>query len=375
VARAAGGRTTDPREPVGLVHDYLLTLRGAERSFALMSDLWPDAPIYTTIYSPRGTGNRLARHDVRTSYLQRLRPGLRTYRALMPLYPGAVERLPVGEHSLLVSSSSAFAHGIRPQPGAVHVCYCHTPFRYAWFERERAPAEVARPLRPLLARSLDRFRGWDLDASSRVTHYIANSALTQERIADIYGRDAAVIHPPVAVDRFRTAEPEDFFLLVSGIVAHKRIDVALEAVRLAGARARVVGAGPELARIRASFGDVAEFHGWIPDSELANLYSRCRALVVPAVEEFGIAIVEVQAAGRPVVALAAGGALETMIDGETGVLVAGETASDFAEALRETDFDRFDPGALRANAARFSVGRFQDELQREVNRAFSSASS
>jgi glycosyltransferase involved in cell wall biosynthesis len=364
----ADTRTSAGPSPVGLVHDFLLTLRGAERTFATMAELWPKAPIYTTVYSAPGTGDHFAEREVHASYLQRLRPRQESFRRLLPLYPRTVERLRLGPHPLLISSSSAFAHGITPAPGAVHVCYCHTPFRYAWFERDRARKEVRSALRPLLERSLDRIRRWDLEASRRVTHYIANSQLTRERIGDLYGRDAAVVHPPVAVDRFRPGAPEDFVLIVSALVPHKRIDVALEAVRLAGARARVVGEGPELARLQAEFDDVAEFHGWTADSELADLYSRCRALVVPAAEEFGIAAVEAQAAGRPVVALASGGALETVVDGETGVLVPGGAASDFAEAIRETDFERFDPGAAVRNASRFSVERFQSRLRREVER-------
>jgi glycosyltransferase involved in cell wall biosynthesis len=354
---------------VGLIHDFLLTRRGAERTFEAMAELWPEAPIYTSVYSARGTAERFAGREVRPSYLQRLRPRQSNFRTLLPLYPGAVKRLDVGAHPLVISSSSAFAHGVRPANGATHVCYCHTPLRYAWFERERALREVRSSLRPLLERSLDRIRRWDLEASRRVTRYVANSRLTRERIGDFYGRDAALVHPPVAVDRFRPGAPEDFMLLVSGIVAHKRLDVALEAVRLAGARARVVGEGPELARLEAKFGDVADFHGWVADPELADLYSRCRALVVPAAEEFGIAAVEAQAAGRPVVALASGGALESVLDGETGVLVPRGAARDFAEAIRETDFDRFEPAAAVRSAGRFSVERFQSRLRREVARA------
>jgi glycosyltransferase involved in cell wall biosynthesis len=353
---------------VGLVHDYLLTLRGAERTFEAIADLWPGAPIYTTVYSAEGTADHFAGHEVHPSYLQRLRPRQSSFRALLPLYPSSVERLKVGAHRLLISSSSAFAHGVRPAPGAVHVCYCHTPFRYAWFERDRARREVRSPLRPLIERALDRIRRWDLEASRRVTHYIANSKLTRKRIRDLYGRDAALVYPPVDVDRFHPGVPEDFFLLVAALVPHKRIDVALQAVRLAGARARVVGEGPELARLKAEFGDIADFHGWVDDPELADLYARCRALIVPSAEEFGIAAVEAQAAGRPVVALARGGALETVIDGETGVLVPLGAARDFAEAIRETDFDRFDPAAAVRSASRFSVERFRSGLRREVER-------
>jgi hypothetical protein len=166
-----------------LVHDYLLVMRGAERTFAALAGCWPDAPIYTTLYAPEGCAGRFTGREVHTSYLQRSRFGQRGFRGLLPLYPSAVERLPVGSHDVIVSSSSAFAHGIRPASDAVHVCYCHSPFRYAWHERDTALAEVARPLRPIVGRTLEAIRKWDVAASKRVSHYIANSRCVQERIA------------------------------------------------------------------------------------------------------------------------------------------------------------------------------------------------
>jgi glycosyltransferase involved in cell wall biosynthesis len=347
------------------VHDYLLVMRGAERTFAAIAECWPQAPVYTTLYSADGTQGRFDGGRVETSYLQRLRVGQSRFRLLLPLFPRAVERLPVGDHRLIVSSSSAFAHGVRPAPGAVHVCYCHTPFRYAWHERDTALAEAPRPLRPLLAATLERIRSWDLEASKRVSHYIANSRSVQERIARLYDREAVVIHPPVEVERFRPGEPGDYFLVAAGLVAHKRVEVALEAARKAQRPVKVVGTGPELGRLRARFPD-AEFLGRVTDAELARLYSQARALLVPNVEEFGIAAVEAQAAGRPVVARGEGGVLETVVDGETGVLLARGDVDEFAEALRDVDFDRFDPGTAVANTRRFSTDRFKRQLIAEV---------
>jgi glycosyltransferase involved in cell wall biosynthesis len=353
---------------VGLVHDYLLVMRGAERTFAEIAECWPDATIHTTIYDPRGTEGRFDGRDVTTSNLQRLGVRQRGFRLLLPFFPRAVEGLPVAEYDIVVSSSSAFAHGVRPAPGAVHVCYCHTPFRYAWHERETALAEVPLLARPLLDKSLNRIRRWDLEASKRVTHYVANSRIVQQRIADDYGRETTVIHPPVEVGRFAPGEPEDFFLLVGELVSHKRIEVALEAASRAGAAVRVVGTGPEEARLRETY-PTAEFLGRISDDELAHLYSRARALIVPNVEEFGIAAVEAQAAGRPVLALGRGGVLETVVSGETGVLLDRGDVDEFAEAIREIDFGRFDAAVAVANAARFAAPRFRERLTTEVKRA------
>ena len=351
---------------VGLVHDYLLVNRGAESTFAAIADCWPDADIYTTLYSPSGTGGRFDDRRVHTSELQRLGIGQDGFRTMLPLFPGAVERLPLADHELVVSSSSAFAHGVKAAPDALHVCYCHTPFRYAWYERDTALAEVPAAVRPLLSRELARIRRWDLQAAENVTHYIANSRRVQERIARIYGRESVVIHPPVDVDRFSVGEPGDSFLIVTELVSHKRVDVALEAARRAGCKVKVVGTGPELGRLRENFPN-AEFLGRVSDAELTELYSEARAFLVPNVEEFGIAAVEAQAAGRPVLAVAAGGVLETVREGETGILLPRGDADEFAEAMREVDFDGFDGERIARHAEGFSTAKFQERLIAELD--------
>ena len=355
-----------------LVHDYLLFLRGAERTFSAMADLWPDATIYTGAYSESATEGRFAGREIRTSWVQRLGVNRHTYRALLPVWPRAIESLPVRDHPLVVSSSFAFAHGVRPDPGAVHVCYCHSPFRYAWHESRAALAALPAPARPIAGRMLACARRWDLEASRRVTRYVANSRITQRRIEETYGREAEVIHPPVEIGRFEPARPQDVgdhFLFVGELVAHKRVDVALEAARLAGRRIRVVGGGPELRRLRSAYADSAEFLGRVSDSELARIYPRALALVVPNVEEFGIAAVEAQASGRPVLAQRAEGATECVSDGVTGVLVDGSDAGAFAEAMRSTDFRAFSPEAARANAERFDVPVFGEAMRTAVARA------
>jgi glycosyltransferase involved in cell wall biosynthesis len=351
------------------VHDYLLVMRGAERTFAAMADCWPDAPVYTSLYSESGTEGAFADRRVETSYLQRIGIDQKGFRRLLPLFPSAFERLRLSEYELVVSSSSAFAHGVRAAPDAMHVCYCHSPFRYAWHERDLALSEAHASLRPLLRRTLGRIRDWDRRASERVTHYIANSRIIQQRIGDYYGREATVIHPPVDTDRFRPAdEPEDYLLVVCEVVRHKRVEVALEAARRAGRTIKVVGTGPDLERLRARYSHCADFLGRVPDPELTELYSRAGALVVPNVEEFGIAAVEAQAAGRPVVAVNAGGTKETVVDGETGVLVERGSVDELAEALREVDFSRFSSERIEQNAERFSRRRFETQLRGEVER-------
>jgi glycosyltransferase involved in cell wall biosynthesis len=216
--------------------------------------------------------------------------------------------------------------------------------------------------------ALANVRRHDVAAAQSVTHYIANSQISRERIQRFWNRDATVIHPPVEVDRFTIGDPEDYLLVVGEVTRHKRTEVALEAARRAGARIKVVGAGPDLERLRSAYGATADFLGRVSDERLGSLLRHARALVVPNVEEFGIAAVEAQASGRPVVAAAAGGALETVIDGETGVHVASDDADALAEALRGTDFTSFDPGRIKAHASTFSTECFKRRLTAEVAR-------
>ena len=358
----------DPR--VALAHDYLLVMRGAERTFAAMADLYRESPIFTLLYDERGTGGRFADRSITTSLLQRLGVRQRGFRRLLPLYPFAIERLRPAPCEAVVSSSSAFAHGIHVPEGAIHVCYCHAPFRYAWYEQARALAEAPLPLRPALRAQLSWMRRWDLAASRRVDSYIANSVLTQERIRRYYGLEAPVIHPPVETHRFSPGDPGDSLLVVSELVRHKRLDVALEAARRAGAPIQVVGSGPDYGALSEAYPE-ARFLGRAGDEEIARLYASARAVVVPSMEEFGITAVEAQAAGRPVIAAAAGGALETVLDGETGRLAALDDVDAFTRAIESIDELDFDPARAVENAERFSVEEFQRRLSAHVSHTLS----
>lgn len=349
-----------PDPPVGLVHDYLLVMRGAERTFAEIAECWPSAPIHTTLYDPESV-RRFKPREVHTSVLQRT--GIRQdgFRRLLPLFPAVVSRMDVPATELVLSSSSAFAHGVRVPEGVAHVCYCYTPFRYAWHERATALREVPRVARPALDLMLEGIRRWDLRAAGRVDHHIAISRISQRRIRDAYGRDSPIVHPPVEVDRFTPTSGGDHVLIVSELVAHKRIDVALEGIALARERALVVGDGPERARLEREFPS-ARFAGRVDDPTLAHMYASARAVVVPSFEEFGIVGVEAQAAGTPVVAPIHGGAAETVLPGETGVLLEWVRPKTIAEALRHEVIATPDVGALRAQAERFSAAAFRRRL-------------
>lgn len=357
---------------VALIHDFLLDVRGAERVFAALCDLFPQADLFTAIYDERGTEGWFAHRDITTSFLQRLRPTARTFRPLLPLYPYAMEALDLSGYDVVVSSSSAWAHGVLVDPGAVHVSYCHNPFRYAWNAREATLSARDPITRAALGVILSRWRQWDTTAAQRVDRYVANSETTRLRIGRYFNRDATVLHPPVETSRFTPrADVGDAYVVLSELMSHKRIDLAVRAFTRLGRPLMVVGNGPDARRLRRLAGPNVTFTGRVSDREAAELLERCRALVVTATEEFGIAAVEAQAAGRPVIALREGGVRETVLDGITGAFFEEPTVDALTEAVRSFDPLAIDPAECARNAERFDVAHFRHGMRRVVDDALS----
>ena len=354
---------------VALVHDFLLDLRGAERVFAAICDTWPDADVFTAVYDERGTDGRFANRDVNTSFLQRLRPTASTFRPLLPLYPYAIESFDLSGYDLVISSSSAWAHGAIVDERAAHVCYCYNPFRYAWSERETTLSSRSPLLRAGLRWVFNRWRQWDWIAAQRVDTYVAVSELTRRRIKRYYGREATVLHPAVETSRFAPGPVGDYYLVVSELMFHKRIEVAIEAFNRLRLPLVVVGDGPETRRLHRLAGPTIRFEGRAPDVRVAELMQGAKALVVTAAEEFGIAAVEAQAAGRPVIALEEGGACETVVEGETGAFYERSDPAALAEAVAAFDPLEFDPALCVEQARRFGIARFREGLQRVVSDA------
>ena len=366
--------STGPSLParVALIHDFLLDVRGAERVFLELCEMWPDADIFTAVYDEDATEGRLTHRRVTTSFLQRLRPSSRTFRALLPLYPAAIESFDLSEYDLVVSSSSAWAHAVLCDESTVHVSYCHNPFRYAWNDRESTLARRRNPVtRAVLRAGFRRWRQWDWIAAQRTNRYVANSLVTQARIRAYFGREARIVHPPVSTRRFSPGPVGDYYLVVSELMAHKQIDVAIAAFNALRLPLMIVGDGPAARRLRREAGPTVRFTGRLSDTEVAEALQGARALVVTAVEEFGIAAVEAQAAGRPVIARRGGGVLETIMDGVTGCFWAGQPA-DLAAAVLQFDDGAIDPEACLRQAARFDSTGFRQGLQREIDAAFAS---
>lgn len=359
-------RARMPAERVALVHDYLNQYGGAERVLEAFHDLYPDAPVFTSIYAPDLMPSHYRDWDIRTSFMQRLPAVHRHHQPYLPFYPLAFRRMRLDGFDLILSSSSAWAKGVPTPPGAIHVCYCHSPMRFAWdfhryAERERLAGAVRRVLPPFLA----LLRRWDVATSRTVDFFIANSTTVAKRIADFWGRDATVIYPPVDTDGAAPVAPSevgDYFLLVSRLVPYKRFDIVIEAFNALGLPLKIVGDGrarPDLERIA---GPTIEFLGTVSDEEKYRLYARCQAAIFPAEDDFGIAQVEVQAAGRPAIALAAGGALDTVIDGVTGVLFSPQTPEALIDAVQRFQRMTFSTDQIVAHAARFSRERFLREI-------------
>ena len=353
-----------------LAHDSVTAYGGGERTLEALFPLLPDAPLFTAVFRPPVSLADCGRRAVRTSFLQRA--PLPT-RLLKPLFPLAFASLrPPADTELILSSSSGYAKGLR-HPRAVHVTYVHTPIRRVWNTYHRAARRPPRgPLNLAESLTLRMLRRWDLVSMRRVHHVVANSQNTAGQIQRIYGRAATVVPPPVRTSFFvREARPqnEDYFLTVARLDPYKRIDLAIAACRALDLRLVVVGDGVERSRLSAQAGPGVTFLGSVDDLTLRSLYQRCRALVFPGEEDFGIAPVEAQACGRPVVAFAAGGALETIVDGETGVLFDTQTVDGLVVALQRFGRVSFDAARIRQHAVTFDEVEFQQRMRDVVTAA------
>jgi glycosyltransferase involved in cell wall biosynthesis len=364
---------------VALVHDWLTGMRGGERVLDELCGIFPDADLYTLVHVPGATSARIEARRIFASPLSRLPGAARHYRKLLPLFPWAIERFRLEGYDLVLSTSHAVAKGIQRPPDAPHLSYCFTPMRYVW---DQADAYLGRGLRRALAAPLvAALRRFDLRTSGpdRVTRFVAISETVRARIARCWNRDASVVYPPVDVERLRPdgRPPDDFYLLVGGFVPYKREDVAIEAFRALGRPLVVAGDGPSRAALAAGAPANVRFLGRVPDAELARLYARCRALVYPQDEDFGIVAVEAQACGRPVIALGRGGAAETVLPlggpslagPPTGLHFPEQTPDALVQAVHtfEGNQTAFDPTAIRTHAERFSAPRFRREIRAQVD--------
>src|SRR5215211_1363115 len=340
---------------VAIIHDYLNQYGGAERVLEALHALYPTAPVYTSIYDPAAMPTAYRTWDIRTSWMQRLPGWRRHFQKYFLLYPSAFESFDLGDYDLIISSSSAYAKGVIPASHAYHICYCHTPMRFAWRTSDYIRREgLGRFQRSMLPVVLSYVRLWDVATTPRVDQFIANSHEVAARIKRYYGRMALVIAPPVDLSPYRPWVPGNFYLAGGRLIPYKRLDLVIQAFTALKLPLKVFGDGRDRDRLHALAGPNVEFLGQIGEEQRHDLFTSCRAFIFPGEEDFGITPLEAMSAGRPVIAYAAGGALETVIEGVTGRFFLQQSAAAVAAAVALARVDRYDPAVIRSHAEGFS---------------------
>jgi glycosyltransferase involved in cell wall biosynthesis len=357
---------------LAIVHDYLNQMGGAERVLLVLHELFPSAPIYTSIYEPSLVDPAFRTMDIRTSFMQRLPFVHRHHQAFLPVFPYAFETLDVREYDTVLSMSSAWAKAVLTRPDAVHLNYCLSPMRFAWSFNDYVRDEpVGAFRRGVLAPILAWLRQWDVITANRVDEFAAISTTVRQRIRKHYRRDARIIYPPVATAAYAPlvdgANDDGYYLVTSRLIPYKRIDLAIAACNRLRAWCKIVGEGRDLARLRAMAGPTIEFLGWVDEAEKRRLTAGCRAFIFPAEEDFGIAPIEAMAVGKPVVAYRAGGALDTIIAGVTGAFFDQATPESLIAALEATANRTWNPQAIMAHAARFDTESFKVQMRAWVS--------
>ncbi len=350
---------------VALVASWLNQYGGAERVLEVLHDMFPSAPVYTSMYSAQAMPPSYRSWDIRTTFMQYVPGVTRKHQLFLPLYPLAFESLHLNDYDLVISNTSAFAHGVHTGSGVSHICYCLTPARFLWdYDSYVQREQLGRLPRTVLPAVVGRLRSWDFAAAQRVTQYVAISNLVGERIRNCYGRDSTVIYPPLNTQAFSPAgSNDDYYLIVSRLIPYKRIDLAVQACTQLDAPLRIIGDGRDRASLERLAGPTVQFLGRLPDADVKQQLSHCRAFIFPGEEDFGLAPLEAMASGRPVIAYAGGGALETVVDNVTGTFFYEPNVQSLSAVIRAFNPARYDPAAIRRHAERFDRSLFAQDLR------------
>ncbi|MFH1542543.1 MAG: glycosyltransferase [bacterium] len=350
---------------VAIVHDYLNQFGGAERCVQALHEIFPEAPIFTSIYDEQRMPAGFRRMDIRTSFMQKIPFVFRFFKWYLLFYPLAFESFDLSEFDVIISSSSAWAKGVKRNPGQLHICYCYSPMRFVWRYQNYVERENYNPiLKSILPLVLAPLKKWDLETNNNVDHFVAISKTIADRIDETYRLKSDIIFPPVETGKFSlSAVDSDYFLVVSRLNAYKRIDLVIEAFNELDLPLKIIGSGPELKRLKNLANANIEFLGRLPDKVIAEYYAECRALIFPGEEDFGIVPLEAMASGRPVIAFQAGGARETVVDGVTGMFFAPQTAQALVATVNKFMFKVFKKELIREHALTFSKEIFKAKMK------------
>ncbi|MDO8571858.1 MAG: glycosyltransferase, partial [bacterium] len=358
---------------IAIVHDHLIQDGGAERVLKVLHELYPKAPIYTLVFDKKKLGHVFPPHSVRTSFLQHIPLITKKYQWFLPLMPLATEAYDLSEYDIILSSNSAFSKGVIPKQKTLHICYCHTPTRYLWSDTHAYIQELKKSqiIKSILPFFLTNIRLWDRMAADRVDLFVANSKTVQERIKKYYRRESDVIYPPVETEKFRiAANIGDYYLAGGRLVSYKRFDIVIDAFNRLSLPLKIFGAGPEYVKLKKSAKKNIEFLGAVSDKEKTSLYSHCIAYIHPQEEDFGITAIEAMASGRPVIAFAAGGALETVREGITGEFLIDQDWPALVDVILRFKPEQYNPHAIREHAQTYTTERFKNELSQYISKSW-----
>jgi glycosyltransferase involved in cell wall biosynthesis len=350
---------------IALVHDYLVQYGGAERVLECFSELFPDAPIYTLIYDKEAMHGVFAGKDIRTSYLQKFPFAQKQHRLFPPLMPSAIEQFDFSRYDIVLSDSSSYAKGIITNPETLHICYMHTPMRYAWDDCQKYTSDFSFPklVKALVPFPMNYIRLWDKVSADRVDKFIANSNFVAKRIKKYYRKSSTVIHPPVAVNDFYVSEKQkNYYLMVGRLIAYKRHDIAIQAFNELKLPLKIIGRGPEMKRLKKIAGETIEFLGRVPDEKLPKYYAECKAFLFPQEEDFGIVAIEAMASGRPIIAFNGGDIPEHLEKEKMGIFFKHQTPQDIIEAVKKLEGRTFDSNYIREKSLKFDREIFKHRI-------------
>jgi len=352
---------------IALVHEWLTNVAGSERVLLALKEIYPEAPIFTSVFDPN-KAKPFVKFNIKTSILQNI-PFMKSRREfLVPFTPFAFEQFDLSKYDIVISNTSMAAKGVITKPNTIHISYCNTPPRYLWEANIDPRAQKGR-FSFLRNKIVHKMRIWDRVAADRVDYFFANSKYIAKRIKKYYGRESQVVYPPVDVDRFEVAPPQDvkdYYLFVSRLINYKKCDLVINAFNDLGLPLKIIGTGPDESMLKKQAKSNIEFLGFIPDEDMKEYYSEAKAFVFPAEEDFGIVPVEAMASGRPVIAYRGGGAMETVVDGITGIFFNEQTPQCLIDTIKNFDSTKFDPKKIKQHANNFSIGRFKEEFQKTV---------